>query len=179
MAGTITEPWDNYWANLKPSKNELARSCKIVQESCMQDCARILHARFAWHVHAICPFSCTILAQSCTNSANLQVIILAASLAVKILHHVKIVQESCKKRDISRARAKQVLHARFLHDLASSFLLGKLVNWDIVWAGPITEPDMQPGYWASIWAEPVTGNSWATDRANTGDCRMFATECKI
>ena len=31
---------------------------------------------------------------------------------------------SCKKRDISRARAKQVLHARFLHNLASSFLLG-------------------------------------------------------
>ena len=36
------------------------RTCKI-----MQDCARILHARLAWHVHAICPFSCTILAQSC------------------------------------------------------------------------------------------------------------------
>ena len=32
----------------------------------MQDCARILHARLAWNVHAICPFSCTILAQSCT-----------------------------------------------------------------------------------------------------------------
>ena len=30
----------------------------------------------------------------------------------------KIVQESCKKTDISRARAKQVLHARFLHNLA-------------------------------------------------------------
>ena len=30
----------------------------------------------------------------------------------------KIVQESCKKKDISRARAKQVLHARFLHNLA-------------------------------------------------------------
>ena len=36
------------------------RTCKY-----MQDCARILHARLAWHVHAICPFSCTILAQSC------------------------------------------------------------------------------------------------------------------
>ena len=32
-------------------------TCKI-----MQDCTRILHARLAWHVHAICPFSCTILA---------------------------------------------------------------------------------------------------------------------
>ena len=45
-----------------PSKNELARSCKI--------CARILHARLAWHVHAICPFSCTTLAQSCTYLAR-------------------------------------------------------------------------------------------------------------
>ena len=36
----------------------------------MQDCARILHARLAWHVHAICPFSCTILAQSCTYLAR-------------------------------------------------------------------------------------------------------------
>ena len=37
-------------------------------------------------------------------------------------------QESCKKRDISRACAKQVLRARFLHnlhDFASSFLLGR------------------------------------------------------
>ena len=42
------------------------RTCKI-----MQDCARmILHARLSWHVHAICPFSCTILAQSCTYLAR-------------------------------------------------------------------------------------------------------------
>ena len=36
----------------------------------MQDCARILHARLAWHVHRTCPFSCTILAQSCTYLAR-------------------------------------------------------------------------------------------------------------
>ena len=41
------------------------RTCKITQ-----DCARILHARLARHVHAICPFSCTILAQSCTYLAR-------------------------------------------------------------------------------------------------------------
>ena len=61
------------------------------------------HARLAWHVHAICPFSCTILAQSCTNScktkncANLQVIVLAASLAKSCTRYVqdcaRIVQE--------------------------------------------------------------------------------------
>ena len=117
------------------------RTCKI-----MQDCARILHARLAWHVYAICPFSCMILALSCKilhiiilqemvqETPNLQVIILAASLARCSYVHArscKIVQESCKKRDISRACAMQVLHARFLHnlvrilhDLASSFLLG-------------------------------------------------------
>ena len=37
----------------------------------LQDHARfILHARLAWHVHAICPFSCMILAQSCTYLAR-------------------------------------------------------------------------------------------------------------
>ena len=47
---------------VQPSKNELARSCKIVQD---------LSARLAWHVHTICPFSCTILTQSCTNSCKI------------------------------------------------------------------------------------------------------------
>ena len=44
-------PWDlEHLSDMDiPSKNELARSCKIL--------ARLLHARLAWHVHAICPFS--------------------------------------------------------------------------------------------------------------------------
>ena len=97
-----------------PAKTNLqdhARLCKNL--------ARILHARLAWHVHAICPFSCTILApilaRSCKNVQEMQVIINSC----KILHHFlrdTIVQESCKKRDMSRAHAKQVLHARFLQD---------------------------------------------------------------
>ena len=101
----------------------------------MQDCARILHARLAWHVHAICPFSCTILQdlahilqEMVQETPNLQV---APFLARYVQDRARIVQESCKKRDISRACAMQVLHARFLHnlagilhDLASSFLLG-------------------------------------------------------
>ena len=76
-----------------------------------------------------------ILQEMVQETPNLQVIILAASLAksctifCKICaRSCKIVQESCKKL---RARAMQVLHARFLHnlarilhDLASSFLLG-------------------------------------------------------
>ena len=74
--------------------------------------------------------SCTILHQFLQDfvqeTPNLQVIILAASLAPFLARYVqdlarymcKIVQESCKKRDISHARAMQVLHARFLHNLA-------------------------------------------------------------
>ena len=81
-----------------------------------------------------------ILQEMVQETPNLQVIFLAASLpksctiTCKICaRSCKIVQESCKKRDISRARAMQVLQARFLHnlarilhDLASSFLLGSM-----------------------------------------------------
>ena len=108
----------------------------------LQDCARILHARLAWHVHAICLFSCTILAQSCTylarsctnlarNSAEmLQELPASLDFFCKILQELvqdcaRIVQESCKKRDISRARLACKILARILHDLASSFLLGR------------------------------------------------------
>ena len=107
------------------------RTCKI-----MQDCARILHARLAWHVHTICPFSCTFLAhilqEMVQDFARAAARIISTSISCTFFfprsckNWCKIVQETCKKRDIScaRARAKQVLHARFLHDFASSFLLG-------------------------------------------------------
>ena len=125
---------------IQPSKNELPRLCKNL--------ARILHARLAWHVHAMCPFSCTILAQACTYLARNGARFCKSCCKNNYLHflHIfarscknwcKIVQESCKIRDISRARAKQVLHARFLqdsctilHDLASSFLLGRSMGKD-------------------------------------------------
>ena len=81
------------------------RTCKI-----MQDCARILHARLAWHVHGICPLvlhdSCTILHQFlqdlAKNVQEMQVILLAATLAKSCtisykIAMCKIVQESCKK----------------------------------------------------------------------------------
>ena len=107
----------------------------------LQDCARILHARLASHVHAICPFSCTILAQSCTNSckilqenvtANLQVIILAASLAKSCTISCKICARLCKNRARKgtyrvHVPSKSCLQdsCTILHDLASSFLLGR------------------------------------------------------
>ena len=61
----------------------------ILQEM-VQDFARVA-------ARIITCISCTFFARSCKNWC-------------------KIMQESCKKRDISRARAKQVLHARFLQD---------------------------------------------------------------
>ena len=112
------------------------QTCKI-----MQNCARILHARLAWHVHAICPFSCTILAQSCTNSCKsckkinvqeTQVIILAASLAKSCTISCKICARLCKNRarkgtyrvHVPRKSCMQDHSCTILHDLASSFLLG-------------------------------------------------------
>ena len=73
--------------------------------------------------------SCTILHQFlqdlAKNVQEMQVIILEATLANLapflaryVQDCVRIVQETCNKRDISRARAEQVLHARFLHNLA-------------------------------------------------------------
>ena len=53
----VVRPWP-YTCPIAQQK----RTCKIMP--------RILHARLAWHVHAICPFSCTILAQSCTYLAR-------------------------------------------------------------------------------------------------------------
>ena len=52
-----------YWEACIPSKNELARSCKNL--------ARILHARLAWHVHAICVVPIDL--KFCTFTASLAV----------------------------------------------------------------------------------------------------------
>ena len=101
--------------------------------------------------------SCTILhnlapklARSCKKSANLQVIILAASLAKSCTISCKNRARLCKKRDISRARAKQVLHARFLHDLASSFLLGWL-GLEINALQQLGWPGLQLTRWVGGW----------------------------
>ena len=76
-----------------PAKTNLQDHARILQESCMQD---------------LSPFSCTILhqllARSCKKCARND----SCSNSCKILHHFlqdmcKLVQESCKKRDISRA----------------------------------------------------------------------------
>ena len=89
-----------------------------MQESCKNLACKTWLARardMSLFLHNLAP----ILARSCKkcarNAGNY-----SCSNSCKILPHFlqdmcKIVQESCKKRDISRARAKQVLHARFLH----------------------------------------------------------------
>ena len=123
-----------------PAKTNLqdhARLCKNL--------ARILHARLAWHVHAICPFSCTVLAQSCTkflqdlakNVQEMQVIILAATLAKSCTISCKISARLCKNRARnvqekghdyrvhvpSKSCMQDSCNCTILHDLASSFLL--------------------------------------------------------
>ena len=116
----------------KTNLQDLARLCKIVQESCKN-----LDARLAWHVHRRdMSLSCTILAQFCTNSCKIvqemQVIILAATLAKSCTISCKICARLCKNRarkghiapvHVPSKSCIKIL-ARFLHDLASSFLLG-------------------------------------------------------
>ena len=79
--------------------------------------------------------SCTILQdlahifqEMVQETSNLQVIILAASLAKSCTISCKIhVQDSARivhEKGHIVCSAMQVLHARFLHDLASSFFLG-------------------------------------------------------
>ena len=63
------------------------------------------------------------------ETPNLQVIILAASLAKSCIISCKNRASLCKKRDISRARAKQVLHARFLQD--SCMILQVRFCWEL------------------------------------------------
>ena len=68
-----------------PSKNELARSCKNL--------ARILHASLAWHMHVICPFSCSILAQSCTYLARNGARFCKSCCKNNYLHFLHILQD--------------------------------------------------------------------------------------
>ena len=106
-----------------PVTTQQKRTCKIMQESCMQD------------LHAICPFSCTILhqflqdlAKKVQETPNLQVIILAASLAksctISCKNHARlcknrarIVQDCARKgTGISGASLACKILARFLQD---------------------------------------------------------------
>ena len=106
-----------------PSKNELARSCKIVQKSCKN---------LACKTCTRGPFSCTILAQSCTYLARNGARFCNSCCKNNYLHFLHIFFQDlarigarlCKKRDILRASLACKILARFLHDLASSFLLG-------------------------------------------------------
>ena len=112
---------------LLPSKNELARSCKIVQESCMQDllgtCTRYVPflARFLHNLAHIlqdmvqdfardaariitCKFA-HFFARSCKNWCK--------NRARKGTYRVHVPSKSCMQDSCT-----------ILHDLASSFLLG-------------------------------------------------------
>ena len=112
-----------------PSINELARSCKIVQESCMQDllgtCTRYVPflARFLHNLAPIlarsckkicklagnfyCSISCTISCKICAR--------LCKNHTRKGTYRVHVPSKSCMQDSCT-----------ILHDLASSFLLGCL-----------------------------------------------------
>ena len=110
-----------------PSKNELARSCKnLACKTCLaraRDMSLFLH-----NLAQSCTNSCKICKKSARNSkltGNY-----SCSISCKILHH--FLQESCKivqeKGHIActcQASLACKILARFLHDLASSFLLGR------------------------------------------------------
>ena len=117
---------------IPPSKNELARSCKNL--------ARILHARLAWHMHAICPFSCMILAPSCTYLARNGARFCKSCCKKHFLHtFCKILQElvqNCARIVQEKGPAYRVHvpskscmqdSCTILHNLASSFLLGIVI----------------------------------------------------
>ena len=103
-----------------PSKNELARSCKIVQESCKnlacKTCTRYVPflARFLHNL-------AHILQEMVQDFARVAA---TAFLAHFLQDLARIGARFCKKRDILRASLACKILARFLHDLASSFLLG-------------------------------------------------------
>ena len=105
-----------------PAKTNLQDHARLCKNLACKTC--LAHARdMSLFLHD----SCTILHISCKKSvvqdfardaARIITCKFAQFFARSCKNWCKIVQESCKKRDISRARAKQVLHARFLHNLA-------------------------------------------------------------
>ena len=99
-------------AAVHPSKNELARSCKIVQESCKNLACKT------------CPFSCMILAQSCTYLARNGARFCKSCCKKYYLHILcKILQE------LVQTYCVQVLHARFLQD-SCMILQVRFCTWD-------------------------------------------------
>ena len=111
-----------------PSKNELARSCKILARLCKNLACKTCMAR-ARDMSLFLHDSCTILQDLAhilqemvqdfaRDAARIITRKFRVSCTISWQDLARIVQELCKKRDISRARAMQVLHARFLHNLA-------------------------------------------------------------
>ena len=89
-------------------ETQRAGAARILQESCMQD------------LHAICPFSCTILAQSCTYLARNGARFCKSCCKNNYLHflHIfcKILQELVQDCARKGTYCVQVSHARFLQD---------------------------------------------------------------
>ena len=118
-----------------PSINELARSCKIVQEFCKNLECKTCLAR-ARDMSLFLRVSCTILAQSCTYLARNGARFCKSCCKNNYLHflHIfckilqelvqdcaRIVQEKGHIACMCQASLARKILARFLHNLASSF----------------------------------------------------------
>ena len=114
-----------------PAKTNLqdhARLCKNL--------ARILHASLAHDMSLFLHDSCTILHQFlqdlAKNVQEMQVIILAASLAKSCTISCKVCARLCKNRARKGTYHVQVLHAKFLQD--SCMILQVRFCWAWLWA---------------------------------------------
>ena len=107
-----------------PAKTNLqdhARLCKNL--------ARILQARLARDMSLFLHNSCTSLHISCKKWCKILQELLQESFLAHFLQDLaRIGARLCKKRDILRASLACKILARFLHDLASSFLLGRMTT---------------------------------------------------
>ena len=89
---------------LQPSKNELARSCKIVQESCMQDllgtCTRSVPflVRFLHNLAPILARSCKKCARNSKLAGNYSCSISCKNLAPFLARYVQDLARYCKNR---------------------------------------------------------------------------------
>ena len=110
-----------------PSKNELARSCKNL--------ARILAYDMSLFLHNFCTILHQFLQDLAKNVQEMQVIILAATLAKSCTNSCKICARLCKNRAKNVQEKGHIactcLHARFMLD--SCTILQVRFCWMSIW----------------------------------------------
>ena len=109
------------------------RTCKIMQESCKNLACKTCLARahdMSLFLHNLARFLPEMVQDFARDAAR--IITCKCGVSCTFLQNLaRIGARLCKKRDISRARAKQVLHARFLQD--SCMILQVRFCWVVSW----------------------------------------------